>query len=477
MKAFRQKHLGIVMTGFVLCTALIGCSSDSNENSAPQPAPFQGNWDREGYGDLYVINDAGGAVYQYTSNTCLKVEQASNTDVAELLAGAQLSENDTRLTLHSLSNASFPVTLRRLDDLPRQCTDDRLITEATPLNVFEHFRYSYQDFYAFFNERGIDWSARVAEAQTAVHDGMSDDALFSVLAQMLEPIDDGHVQLSGNGNVYRPAQLKGANKTIEEAFAEQSEFSDIQNFANAVSQQYWETIGSYLDDNSVNSFDGAIPDRVVWGTMGNGTVGYLYIASMAYFSPEADGLDEAANLAAIESVMNDVMRDLRDTQALIIDVRKNGGGHDEVSFEIASRFMDQSTLVGSKYARSYQGETQPVEVRVQPAEGTPYLNPVAVIAGVETASAAETFLLAMDTLPQVTLVGENSNGILSDVLEKTLPNGWEIWLANEVYLDSAGESHEVTGVASEVEAPVFSLQAIEAGYNPAIDTALQVLGY
>lgn len=477
MKVFRQKHLGIVITGVVLCTALSGCSSDSNESSAPQPVPFQGNWDHAGYGDLYVIGETGGAVYQYTSNTCLKIEQASNDDVAELLSGAQLSDNDNRLTLNALSDGSFPVTLRRLDALPQQCVDERLITEATPQTVFEHFQYSYQDFYAFFNERGIDWSAQVAAAQTAVHDGMSDDALFAVLAQMLEPIDDGHVQLSGNGNVYRPAQLKGANKTIEEAFALQSEFSDIQNFANAVSQQYWETIGGYLDDNSVSSFDGAIPDRLIWGTMGDGAVGYLYIASMAYFSPEAEGLDEAANLAVIESVMDDVMRDLRDTQALIIDVRKNGGGHDEVSFEIASRFMDQSTLVGSKYARSYQGETQPVEARVQPPEGTPYLNPVAVIAGVETASAAETFLLAMDALPQVTLVGENSNGILSDVLEKTLPNGWEIWLANEVYLDSEGESHEVTGIAPEVEASVFSLPGIEAGYNPAIDAALQVLGY
>jgi len=175
--------------------------------------------------------------------------------------------------------------------------------------------------------------------------------------------------------------------------------------------------------------------------------------------------------------MSDVIDDLSDTQSLIIDLCSTGGGHDEVSIAIAGHFTDQRRLVGSKFARSYLGDTDAVEIWVEPADTTPYLNPVAVIGGVETASAAETFLLTMKSLPQVTLVGESSNGILSDVLEKTLPNGWEIWLANEVYLDIQGQSHEVNGVAPEVEAPVFSLEAIDTGYNPAIDAALQALGY
>ena len=47
----------------------------------------------------------------------------------------------------------------------------------------------------------------------------------------------------------------------------------------------------------------------------------------------------------------------------------------------------------------------------------------------------------------------------------------------DVSFDHLGQNHEVTGIAPDVEAPVFSLEAIEAGANAAIDVALEQLGY
>lgn len=478
MNSNSKTALALGISTFLLSAALTGCGGGGSESDAtPVASKFEGIWERQGYGDVYAVSGNKGKFYQYTSTTCLLADDGDAEDLAELFDGSKVAADGTSLTLSEENGGAFPVTFTKRTALPAQCEEGQLITQTTPTKTFEHFTQTYADYYAFFNERDVDWTSRVADAETLVHDNMSDDKLFELMAGLLEPLDDGHVQLEGNGDLYRPAQDRGANQIVLEAFEQQSDYTDIQSFANDISMAYWENLGDYLDEGSVQAFDGAIPDRVIWGTMGNGTVGYLYIASMAFFSDEDDGLSETANTAAIKNIMADVMVDLGNTQAMIIDVRKNIGGHDTVSKAIASHFIDQTTLYGSKLARSYMGDTAIVESYMEPASASPYLNPVAVIAGVQSASAAESFTLAMKSLPQVTLVGENTNGILSDVLEKTLPNGWEIWLANEVYFDHLGENHEVTGITPDVEAPAFSLEAIEEGNNAAIDAALTALGY
>ena len=100
-----------------------------------------------------------------------------------------------------------------------------------------------------------------------------------------------------------------------------------------------------------------------------------------------------------------------------------------------------------------------------------------VIAGPDTVSAAETFLLAMRTLPHVTLIGETTNGILSNMLGKTLPNSWTFSLSNEVYRDSAGLNYEAVGIAPEIEVPIFSMNDLDAGRNSALDKALELLEF
>ena len=48
--------------------------------------------------------------------------------------------------------------------------------------------------------------------------------------------------------------------------------------------------------------------------------------------------------------------------------------------------------------------------------------------------------------PNFKRIGSNTNGALSDVLYKELPNGWTYWLSNEVYETMDGKLFEVTGI-------------------------------
>jgi C-terminal processing protease CtpA/Prc len=291
---------------------------------------------------------------------------------------------------------------------------------------------------------------------------------------MLEPLDDGHVKLLIDDEPYEFTDYRGANRVIEENFPLQSEYDDIQDYANAMSAAYKEIRASYLDEGSSNSVDGAERDQILWGKIG-GVVGYLRVASMSGLSDNSS--DVQADIEAINEIMTVVMADLQNTNAMIIDVRSNGGGEDAVSLAIASYFTDQRRLAVSKFTRSVFGTTEPVEAYIDSVSETPYLNPVVILQAPDTASAAEVFLMAMASLPQVTLLGENSSGELSDIIMKTLPNGWEIGLSTEVYLDSVGVNHEVNGVTPSITASTFSLQAIEQGRDAALDTALETLGY
>jgi len=56
--------------------------------------------------------------------------------------------------------------------------------------------------------------------------------------------------------------------------------------------------------------------------------------------------------------------------------------------------------------------------------GLRYTDPIALLTNRRTFSAAESFVLAMRTLPQVTIVGDTTGGGSGNPLHRELPNGW-----------------------------------------------------
>ncbi len=481
MKTSNDQYIHRLLAGMVAFSLLSGCGSSDNDSVSAQPQfkDFYGTWDRSGYGDALVIDSDGGRFYQYTQSGCIMTDHGNNADTAALLGKASLSGNGNTLAIPAVEHAVFKQQFTRIANLPAQCNDAISVGSASATQVFDSFQQTYADYYAFFDIRGVDWNAQIAKASLVVSDGMGDEALFSALAQALAPIDDGHVQLAADDSRYRPVSVRGANRVVEQTFPLQETYPTIDAYGEALNNQYWEILGSYLDEGSVASADGALPDRMIWATLRGGRVGYLLINSMAYFAEADEGLDPQANVDRVHALMPQLLAALGNTEALIIDIRSNAGGQDDVAFAIAAYFTAERRRVGAKYSRSFSGEGPLQEAWLEPVEGyvSPYLNPVAVITSDATASAAETFTLTMKALPRVIQVGESTAGMMSDVLEKTLPNGWEIWLANEVYLDANGVSHEGTGITPDIQASAFSLDAMEQGRNAALDGALTALGF
>jgi C-terminal processing protease CtpA/Prc len=77
--------------------------------------------------------------------------------------------------------------------------------------------------------------------------------------------------------------------------------------------------------------------------------------------------------------------------------------------------------------------------------------------------------------PRVTLIGLNTQGVFSDVLSRSLPNGWRFHLPNEIYLTADGQAFDGTGVPPDIRVPFFSAADRQSGMDAALEEAIKRL--
>ena len=461
-----------LITSLIVSLFLIGCGGKSNNSTLTK----EGYWERAGYGDVLRLDHEGKVIeiYQFTRETCVDVSSSidSSSEIQTEINASKLSDNKNTLTIEHKDIQAFKINFRRLNKLPESCLDTRLITKATPNNIFKHFWNNFNDYYAFFDKRQVNWAVQHAKFKPQVDENMSDEDLFNLLSSMINPIKDAHITLESQNDLFTPEQPKKFFLEIQKAFSQQNEFDDLNEFGQWAFQSYFSIIDSYLDAKSIKLFNSPSGYMRLKSATINHSIGYIKIDAMDDF---VDG-SEADNVKAVRTFMDEIMTSLQDMQGIIIDVRFNGGGYDSVAVAIASYFTDEKKRVLSKKVRYWAGETETVYATIKPANESPYLHPVVIIANQDSASAAESFLLTMKSLSQVTLIGENSQGIFSDKLEKTLPNGWNFTLSNEVFYDSEGINYEGVGVPPDEKVAVFSIGDIKASKDKAIERAMQILG-
>ena len=433
-----------------------------------------GNWEQRGYGNLFVFEDNRTTLFSLHEATCLEISSFDGVagipseELEQTLFGLEGDE----LSL-LVSGSAFPIRLTRLDTLPARC-DEQVASDAQ--GVFDYVWNTFDEFYAFFELRGVDWAEEYARQLPHVGDVDDNDdaALFSLLSDLLSPIDDRNVQLGSNDDFFSPAIERGAIIELRRGFEAQDDIENFGDYIDGVIGQLQQTVLSRMDEGSLVQ-----EGPLAWATAADGTIGYLSIEGMAGFATDEDGearddATELEELLAARDAMDRFMADVADTTGLIVDVRLNGGGLDSIALDFAGRFLSERQRAFSKTARGRDFESTPVEAFLEPPSTGAYLNPVTLIVGPNTAGAAEIFAIPLHRQPQVTVIGEGTAGALSDRLNKPLPNRWGTTLSNEVYLDSEGVSYERVGLLPEIEVPVFRLADIMSGEDPAVDRALSL---
>jgi carboxyl-terminal processing protease len=313
------------------------------------------------------------------------------------------------------------------------------LSAQNAVSLFDQFSKLFEDNYAFFQLRGVDWEKQKKTYRSRVINSTSDDELFSIFCQMIKPLGDGHVSVFGNN--------KGCN--AGENLAWQSQSGEIQNFIHR----------KYLKSGGVKK--GAI----VYGLIDEAT-GYVDIQHMAGCRSGGRGSpgEPAAELDEALSTMTSVRK-------IIIDLRFNGGGIDECALGFASRFADKKRLVYSKetYSKGKFGNHE--DLFISPQGTVNNTAKVIVLTSRATASAAEMMVMAMMALPQATIVGEPTEGIHSDIYSRPLSNGWFVSLSNQKYILPNGKVYEKEGLPPHKPVP-FKGDVIEQGRDVMLEQVI-----
>jgi C-terminal processing protease CtpA/Prc len=119
---------------------------------------------------------------------------------------------------------------------------------------------------------------------------------------------------------------------------------------------------------------------------------------------------------------------------------------------------------------------------MEPKYGVFTPKPIVLLVNRFSASSSEHFMLGMQTLPYVTVVGDTTYGALSTVLENVLPNGWQFRTCPQVlcdtfgnYLrDSKGRYPDGVGFCPDVYQPNYYSDILK-GHDYMLERAMKII--
>ena len=406
----------------------------------PQGTPgLKGVWNTIGYGKQFVVTDSIVEIYHLYEGGCSFDSQMPKDLFEKKYPVTRLTIDS--LTIHvGITNYNF----RRSNSKSAFC--EKNFRSENPIVNFDALWNTFNEYYPSFELRGIDWQKSREKYRSRLDTRSTDLELYTVLYEMTSELNDGHVRIEIPENL---ENLFGKHhdemKGLRDEVISKINTKYVQNLKTYNKGNLnWGIIDGNIGYIQINAFDelanyaidNNLPRKEFWETYKN--------KAGEYANPSA------ADLNGIKQQMPKIFDDIKHTNSCILDVRFNGGGWDAVGLEVLSYFTKNKVVAFTKKAKLKNGFTKLQTIFLEPNSNV-YNGHLFILTSPQTASAAETFVIASLNLPNSTTIGSNTEGMLSDINDKKLPNGWEYGLSSEIYLSADGVNYEKIGVPPDFE--------------------------
>ncbi len=294
--------------------------------------------------------------------------------------------------------------------------------------------------YCFFAEKDVDWAEVRNSYEPLVAGDLSRQQLFGICADMVNELRDGHTNLSSGfeTSYYR------------------NWWSDYpQNYNARLIEQY------YLN------FEYRQLGNVTYGILPQ-NIGYVAIPSF--------------NSGLGDSNIDWILASMTSADALIIDLRDNGGGSMSNAETWVRHFIREPLTAGyiqHKTGPAHDAFDSPHPIIFEPltANNIVWIKPVAILTNRSTFSAANYMTMCMRSIPGVIHVGATTGGGAGMPITLELPNGWGIRMSAVRVYDSRMQLTEqgiapTQGCAIDMD-PDQALQGIDSIVELAIKRLME----
>jgi hypothetical protein len=239
--------------------------------------------------------------------------------------------------------------------------------------------YSYRD------RKKIDWEKEFAKRQSKFEGAKTANEFARLTTHLLRLAEDAHVSVQA-GDLQLGTRANSASP----------------NFSIEVLAK---TVPAWKEQ----------PSGIITGWFKDG-IGYILFSDCS--KQQADGFDKALDT-------------LKDTKALILDARFNGGGGEDAAQQVAGRFIEKAAVYSKDRHRENGNWKGPFDRMVEPSKnGERYAKSVAVLIGPKVGSSAESFVLMMKYGAKARLIGDVTKGSSGRPVPHQLGNGVTVYLSS-----------------------------------------------
>jgi hypothetical protein len=302
--------------------------------------------------------------------------------------------------------------------------------------LFEQVWNEFDRSYPYFIHKNINWTHVKATHAPQISADMTASRFAEKLAAMLDILHDRHVSVTApDGKVfgYGPAYPR--------------------NYTNSPRNRYCP--GGYK-------------------TVGDNIVQHgLLIDDVAYI--RINSLESKAYAGISREQINDIFTTYIDTPALIIDLRGNNGGNEEIAGWFAAHCTVEEVLYGYTKTRNGpgHGEFSPVKPKVlAPADTAPYAGVVVCLIGQKCMSSAEWFALMLKASGAI-LIGDRTRGASGNPKECALSNGVTYRVSTWMAFDAQMQPIEDRGIQPDIY--INPEASIDGEHDYVVERALREL--